>query len=92
MDITHSSLTHLNIGKEGKLFIFVRNIVLKNYTTETLMFILILVMQYIGGGELYHLVEEYGCLSEDVVKIYIGEIALALGKKSFLNHTKKCNF
>lgn len=39
----------------------------------------ILVTQYIGGGELLHLVEQYGCLTEDIVKIYVGEIALALG-------------
>jgi serine/threonine protein kinase len=40
----------------------------------------LIVTQFIGGGELFSLVEEYGCLSEDVVRIYIGEIALALGK------------
>ncbi|OXU30185.1 hypothetical protein TSAR_007638 [Trichomalopsis sarcophagae] len=39
---------------------------------------LYILTQFIGGGELFSLVEEYGCLSEDVVRIYIGEIALAL--------------
>ena len=38
------------------------------------------VTQFIGGGELYSLIQEYGCLSEDVVRIYVAEIALALGK------------
>lgn len=40
------------------------------------------VTEYIGGGELHSLVERYGrCgLSERVVKIYVAEMALALGK------------
>lgn len=37
------------------------------------------VTQFIGGGELFSLVEEYGCLPEDVVRIYVAEVALALG-------------
>ncbi|KAJ8680022.1 hypothetical protein QAD02_015809 [Eretmocerus hayati] len=39
---------------------------------------LYILTEYIGGGELFSLVEEYGCLSENIVKIYIAEIALAL--------------
>lgn len=40
---------------------------------------------YIPGGELFSLVEEYGCLSENVVRIYVAEIALAIGKNNFNN-------
>ncbi|XP_012275008.1 serine/threonine-protein kinase S6KL [Orussus abietinus] len=39
---------------------------------------LYILTEYIGGGELYSLIEDYGCLPEDVVRIYIAEIALAL--------------
>lgn len=40
-------------------------------------------MDYISGGELLSLVEEFGCLSEEVVRIYVAEIALAIGKNNF---------
>lgn len=39
---------------------------------------LYILTEYISGGELFSLVEEYGCLSEDVVRIYVAEIALAI--------------
>ncbi|XP_015603246.1 serine/threonine-protein kinase S6KL [Cephus cinctus] len=39
---------------------------------------LYLLTEYIGGGELFSLVEEYGSLSEDMVRIYVAEIGLAL--------------
>lgn len=39
---------------------------------------LYILVDYIGGGELYSLVEQYGCLPENVVKIYVAEIALAI--------------
>jgi len=45
----------------------------------------IAVMHYISGGELFSLVDEYGCLPEKVVRIYIAEIALAIGKNNFNN-------
>lgn len=38
------------------------------------------VMDYMRGGELFSLVEEYGCLPEEVVRIYVAEVALAIGK------------
>ncbi|KAG5329490.1 S6KL kinase, partial [Acromyrmex charruanus] len=38
----------------------------------------IAVMHYISGGELFSLVDEYGCLPEKVVRIYVAEIALAI--------------
>ncbi|XP_023248300.1 uncharacterized serine/threonine-protein kinase SgK494 [Copidosoma floridanum] len=40
---------------------------------------LYILTQYIGSGELLSLVHEYGCLSEGLVRIYVAEIALALG-------------
>jgi len=40
-------------------------------------------MDYISGGELLSLVEEFGCLPEEVVRIYVAEIALAIGKNNF---------
>lgn len=42
-------------------------------------------MNYISGGELFSLVDEYGCLPEKVVRIYVAEIALAIGKNNFNN-------
>ncbi|XP_058791895.1 serine/threonine-protein kinase S6KL isoform X2 [Phymastichus coffea] len=39
---------------------------------------LYILTQFISGGELFSLVEQYGCLPEDVVRIYVAEIALAL--------------
>ncbi|KMQ89721.1 protein kinase 2 [Lasius niger] len=35
-------------------------------------------MDYISRGELFSLVDEYGCLPEEVVRIYVAEIALAI--------------
>lgn len=43
---------------------------------------IIAVTDYIPNGELFSLVEEHGCLPEDVVRIYVAEIALATGKHS----------
>jgi len=42
-------------------------------------------MNYISGGELFSLVDEYGCLPEKVVRIYVAEIALAIGRNNFNN-------
>lgn len=39
---------------------------------------LYILMNYISGGELFSLVDEYGCLPEKVVRIYVAEIALAI--------------
>ncbi|XP_071566693.1 LOW QUALITY PROTEIN: serine/threonine-protein kinase S6KL [Temnothorax nylanderi] len=39
---------------------------------------LYILMNYISGGELFSLVNEYGCLPEKVVRIYVAEIALAI--------------
>ncbi|KAL0099901.1 hypothetical protein PUN28_019972 [Cardiocondyla obscurior] len=39
---------------------------------------LYILMKYISGGELFSLVNGYGCLPEKVVRIYVAEIALAI--------------
>ncbi|XP_072764773.1 serine/threonine-protein kinase S6KL isoform X1 [Anoplolepis gracilipes] len=39
---------------------------------------LYILMDYISGGELLSLVDEFGCLPEEVVRIYVAEIALAI--------------
>lgn len=39
---------------------------------------LYILTDFIGGGELFSLVEEFGCLPENVVRIYVAEIALAI--------------
>ncbi|PSN35292.1 Serine/threonine-protein kinase S6KL [Blattella germanica] len=40
---------------------------------------LFIVSEYVPGGELLELCQKYGLLPEEVVKIYVAEIALALG-------------
>lgn len=47
-------------------------------------------MDYIPGGELFSLVDKYGCLPEEVVRIYVAEIALAIGKRVILTIHLKC--
>ncbi|XP_076182896.1 ribosomal protein S6 kinase like isoform X3 [Ptiloglossa arizonensis] len=39
---------------------------------------LYILTDYIGGGELFSLIEQCGCLPENVVKIYVAEVALAI--------------
>ncbi|CAK9812172.1 Serine/threonine-protein kinase S6KL [Anthophora quadrimaculata] len=39
---------------------------------------LYILTDYIGGGELFSLVKQYGSLPENVVRIYVAEVALAL--------------
>lgn len=38
-----------------------------------------LVFEYKSGGELLHLIEKYGPLSEEIARIYVAEIAVAIG-------------
>lgn len=46
------------------------------------------VMDYIPGGELLSLVDKYGCLPEEVVRIYVAEIALAIGIRIIFQQLK----
>lgn len=41
------------------------------------------VSEYIPGGELFTLLDKYEKLPEELVKIFIAEIAVAIGKLSF---------
>jgi serine/threonine protein kinase len=35
-------------------------------------------MEYLNGGDLYSLLRNLGCLEEDIVRVYIAEVVLAL--------------
>ncbi|XP_054007005.1 serine/threonine-protein kinase S6KL isoform X1 [Hylaeus anthracinus] len=39
---------------------------------------LYILTDYVGGGELFSLVEQCGCLPEDIARIYVAEVALAI--------------
>jgi serine/threonine protein kinase len=38
------------------------------------------VSEFVSGGELLDLCQSYGILPEELVRIYVAEISLALGK------------
>lgn len=69
------------------LFVFLPLLYISN--EYTIMFLTkvnnIAVTDYVSGGELFSLVEKYNCLPEKVVRIYVAEIALAIGKINFYN-------
>lgn len=44
--------------------------------------VIVLVSEYIPGGELLALLDKFGKLPEEIVKIFVAEIAIALGKIS----------
>ncbi|XP_057996119.1 probable serine/threonine protein kinase IRE isoform X2 [Hevea brasiliensis] len=46
---------------------------------------LYLVMEYLNGGDLYSLLRNLGCLDEDMARIYIAEVVLALEYLHSLN-------
>uniref|UniRef100_A0A1J3K018 non-specific serine/threonine protein kinase n=1 Tax=Noccaea caerulescens TaxID=107243 RepID=A0A1J3K018_NOCCA len=46
---------------------------------------LYLVMEYLNGGDLYSLLKKVGCLDEDIARIYIAELVLALEYLHSLN-------
>lgn len=48
-----------------------------------LLYFIFSVSEYIDGGELFHLLEQYGSLPEYLVAVYVAEIALGLGKIIF---------
>lgn len=43
-------------------------------------YFLILVSEFLSGGELLKICQDYGPLPEIITKIYVAEIALAIGK------------
>ncbi|CAN6891998.1 hypothetical protein Bca4012_092329 [Brassica carinata] len=46
---------------------------------------LYLVMEYLNGGDLYSLLQKVGCLDDDIARIYIAELVLALEYLHSLN-------
>ncbi|KAK4534726.1 hypothetical protein CDCA_CDCA02G0751 [Cyanidium caldarium] len=39
----------------------------------------VLVLEYVSGGDMYNLLERHRCVSEDALRFYLVELALALG-------------
>lgn len=67
------------IVAERNILITVRNpFVVKFFYSFTSRDNLYLVMEYLNGGDLFSLLRNVGCLGEDVARIYIAELVLAL--------------
>lgn len=70
--------------QEDIVHMYVPIIIVFNFSISRLIYEgIITVMNYISEGELFSLVDKYGCLPEKVVRIYVAEIALAIGKNNF---------
>ncbi|PIA26624.1 hypothetical protein AQUCO_09100055v1 [Aquilegia coerulea] len=68
-----------SILAERDILISVRNpFVVRFFYSFTCRDNLYLVMEYLNGGDLYSLLRNLGCLDEDVARVYIAEIVLAL--------------
>ncbi|XXG63359.1 hypothetical protein AAC387_Pa05g1570 [Persea americana] len=68
-----------SILAERNILISVRNpFVVRFFYSFTCQENLYLVMEYLNGGDLYSLLRHLGCLDEDVARIYIAEVVLAL--------------
>lgn len=68
-----------SILAERDILISVRNpFVVRFFYSFTCRENLYLVMEYLNGGDLYSLLRSLGCLDEDVARIYIAEVVLAL--------------
>ncbi|XP_077232836.1 putative serine/threonine protein kinase IREH1 isoform X2 [Tasmannia lanceolata] len=68
-----------SILAERDILISVRNpFVVRFFYSFTCQENLYLVMEYLNGGDLYSLLRNLGCLDEDVARIYIAEVVLAL--------------
>ncbi|XP_019072057.1 probable serine/threonine protein kinase IRE4 isoform X2 [Vitis vinifera] len=64
---------------ERNILITVRNpFVVRFFYSFTCRDNVYLVMEYLNGGDLYSLLRKLGCLEEDVARIYIAELVLAL--------------
>lgn len=62
--------------------IFKENYALNLFTSLKISFVL--VSDYVGGGELFNFLKTYDILPVLLVKIYIAEIAFALGNVCFI--------
>ncbi|KAH0664586.1 hypothetical protein KY290_030494 [Solanum tuberosum] len=68
-----------SILAERDILISVRNpFVVRFFYSFTCRENLYLVMEYLNGGDLYSLLRNLGCLDEEVVRVYIAEVVLAL--------------
>ncbi|KAK9115140.1 hypothetical protein Syun_021937 [Stephania yunnanensis] len=68
-----------SILAERDILISVRNpFVVRFFYSFTCRDNLYLVMEYLNGGDLYSLLRNLGCLDEDVARVYVAEIVLAL--------------
>ncbi|CAI9113709.1 OLC1v1014362C1 [Oldenlandia corymbosa var. corymbosa] len=68
-----------SILAERDILITVRNpFVVRFFYSFTCRENLYLVMEYLNGGDLYSLLRNLGCLDEDVARVYIAEVVLAL--------------
>ncbi|XP_047324112.1 probable serine/threonine protein kinase IRE [Impatiens glandulifera] len=75
-----------SILAERDILISVRNpFVVRFFYSFTCRENLYLVMEYLNGGDLYSLLRNLGCLDEDMVRIYIAELVLALEYLHSLN-------
>ncbi|KAK7854882.1 putative serine/threonine protein kinase ire [Quercus suber] len=75
-----------SILAERNILISVRNpFVVRFFYSFTCRENLYLVMEYINGGDLYSLLRNLGCLDEDMARVYISEIVLALEYLHSLN-------
>ncbi|XP_054824042.1 probable serine/threonine protein kinase IREH1 isoform X2 [Prosopis cineraria] len=68
-----------SILAERDILITVRNpFVVRFFYSFTCSENLYLVMEYLNGGDLYSLLRNLGCLDEEVARVYIAEVVLAL--------------
>ncbi|OVA19533.1 Protein kinase domain [Macleaya cordata] len=68
-----------SILAERNILISVRNpFVVRFFYSFTCRENLYLVMEYLNGGDLYSLLRNLGCLEEDMARVYIAEVVLAL--------------
>ncbi|KAK4794518.1 hypothetical protein SAY86_012512 [Trapa natans] len=75
-----------SILAERNILISVRNpFVVRFFFSFTCKDNLYLVMEYLNGGDLYSLLRNLGCLDEDMARIYIAEVVLALEYLHSLN-------
>lgn len=68
-----------SILAERDILISIRNpFVVRFFYSFTCRDNLYLVMEYLNGGDLYSLLRNLGCLEEDMARVYIAELVLAL--------------
>ncbi|XVE58887.1 hypothetical protein DITRI_Ditri04bG0205000 [Diplodiscus trichospermus] len=68
-----------SILAERDILISVRNpFVVRFFYSFTCRENLYLVMEYLNGGDLYSLLRNLGCLDEEVARVYVAEVVLAL--------------